>query len=155
VGHSLGCQIAAEVAARRPELVSGLLLVGPTSDAGGRTVRQQLARAVAGSMFDRPSYLIWTTRDYCRAGVRLVTHEMREMIAHRIETLLPRISAPVRVVRGGRDLIVPRRWAATVASRAGAPAPTTLPGWGHAVQYDDPAGVTRVALAVAGLRSHP
>jgi pimeloyl-ACP methyl ester carboxylesterase len=38
-GHSLGCQVAAEVAVRRPSLVAGLVLLGPTTDQRGRSAQ--------------------------------------------------------------------------------------------------------------------
>ena len=44
VGNSYGCQIAVELAARRPRMVQRLVLVGPTTDPAFRTRRQQLAR---------------------------------------------------------------------------------------------------------------
>lgn len=149
VGHSLGCQIAAEVGARRPELVSGLVLVGPTSDAAARTTARQVARGLMTSLFDRPSYVILAVLDYVRVGARVLAAEMRQMVAHPIEDVLPRVTAASRVVRGGRDRIVPQPWADAVARVAGAPAPVVIPGWGHAVHYDDPEGVARVVLDLA------
>lgn len=36
LGNSFGCQVAAELAARHPEIVEGLVLQGPTTDPRGR-----------------------------------------------------------------------------------------------------------------------
>ena len=149
IGHSLGCQVIAELAVRRPELARGLVLIGPTSDLSGRSVVQQLVRGIVTSAFERPGYVIRISLDYRRAGFRLLRHEMREMITHRIEDVLPRVAAPSQVVRGGRDRLVPKRWADTVARLARAPEPVALAGWGHAVQYDDPGAVIGVALRLA------
>ncbi|MDP9347539.1 MAG: alpha/beta fold hydrolase [Gemmatimonadota bacterium] len=146
VGHSIGCQIAAEVAARRPELAAGVVLVGPTSDPEARTSAQQLARVIASSFFERSGYTIWASLDYSRAGASVLREEMRQMVSHRMENVLPRVTAPVRVVRGGRDGLVPQGWAETVARLAGAPEPTVIPGWGHAVHYDDPEAIARIVL---------
>ena len=55
----------------------------------------------------------------------------------------------MRVVRGARDRIVPQPWAEAVAGVAGAPAPTVIDKWGHAVNYDDPDAVAAVALGLA------
>ncbi|WP_404498377.1 alpha/beta fold hydrolase [Arthrobacter sp. GAS37] len=44
VGHSMGTQFATELAVRRPELVSHVVLIGPVVDSERRTVfRQSLA----------------------------------------------------------------------------------------------------------------
>lgn len=146
VGHSLGCQIAAEVAVRRPERVAGLVLIGPTSDPEARTVAQVLARGLGTAPFERPTFSLWGALGYKRSGLRVLAEEMRQMLAHRLEDLLPRLSVPVRVVRGGRDRIAPQPWAETVARLAGAPPPAVIPRWGHAVQYDHPDAVARVVL---------
>ncbi len=49
-------------------------------------------------------------------------------------------------MRGARDGLAPQWWAETVARVAGAPAPSVIPGWGHAVHYDDPVAVAEVVL---------
>lgn len=149
VGHSLGCQIAAETAALRPDLVAGLVLVGPTSDAAARTLPRQLARGLLSSLFDRFSYVLLGLRDYSHAGVRVLAEDARQMIEHHIECVLPRVGAPVRVVRGGRDRLVPQAWAEAVSRVASAPAPTVIDGWGHAVHYDDPGAESDLVLAFA------
>ncbi|WP_157991460.1 alpha/beta fold hydrolase [Caldimonas tepidiphila] len=149
VGHSTGCQVAAELALRRPELAAGLVLIGPAGDPAARSVPKWLARALAAVVFERPTCALWAAVDYRRAGARLLAEEMRQMVSHRIEDLLPRLGRPVRVVRGSRDLIVPQRWAARVARLAGAPAPTEVPGWGHAVHYDDPDAVAQIVFELA------
>ncbi|HXV94050.1 MAG TPA: alpha/beta fold hydrolase [Pseudonocardia sp.] len=147
VGHSLGAQVAAETAVRRPDLVAGLVLVGPTTDPGARTAARILTRAqLLTGPFERPTYAVWTSLDYPRAGAAVLATEMREMIDHHIEDVLPRLDRPVRVVRGARDRLVSQDWAEKVARLAGAPAPTAVPRWGHAVHYDDPEAVARVTL---------
>lgn len=155
VGHSLGCQVAAEVAARRPELVAGLVLVGPTSDPSARTAHRTLARGFWTSLFDRPTYLALAAMDYRRAGARLLGEEMQHMVGHRLEDVLPLVAVPTRVVRGGRDGIVSRSWAEAVARLAAAPPPLVVPGWGHAVHYDSPGAVAQVALELASTISAP
>lgn len=149
VGHSLGCQIVAEAAARRPELAAGVVLIGPTSDPAARSAARQIARGLGTAAFERPSFYVWGALGYGRAGARVLMEEMRQMVGHRLEDVLPRIAAPVRVVRGARDVIVPQPWAETVARLAGAPAPIVIPRWGHAVQYDDPEAAAQAVLDLA------
>jgi pimeloyl-ACP methyl ester carboxylesterase len=147
IAHSLGCQVAAELATQRPDLVRGLLLVGPTSDPAHGTVRQQVGRVIASAVFERPSLMICIAQDYWRAGLRVLVQEMRQMITHRIEDVLPRVKAPTLVARGENDHVAPQAWVETVARVAAAPPPIVVPRWGHAVHYDDPAALVKIALA--------
>lgn len=149
ITHSFGCQVGMELAVRRPELVGALILVGPTCDTAARSWVRLLARGIATAPFERPAFALWAGLDYIRAGLRVLVEEMRQMTTHRPEEVLPLVHAPALVLRGGRDFIAGRRWAATVARLLRAPAAVTLPRRGHAVQYADPAGVARVVLAFA------
>lgn len=146
VGHSLGCQIAVELAARRPELAVGLVLIGPTSDAAARSVSAQLARAVRTSLFERPGLGVLAGRDFRRAGARLLGREMAHMLHHSIEAPLLAVKCPVRVLRGAEDRISPQRWVETVTRIVDCPPPTVIPGAGHAVHYDHPDAVARALL---------
>ena len=146
IGHSLGCQIVAEVAARHALRVTGLVLIGPTSDPSGRTVLRQLGRLAASWLFERSTLAILMLVDYTRAGIRVLRAERASMLSHDMEGVLPRVSAPALVVRGGRDAVAPQRWAETLSRLLGAPAPAVIPGWGHAVHYDAPDAVADVVL---------
>jgi pimeloyl-ACP methyl ester carboxylesterase len=146
VGHSLGCQVAIHLAARRPELASRLLLIGPTADAAARTALAQAARSVRTSAHERPGGGALMAMDYAQAGAGVLREEMRSMLEDRPENLIGRLSCPVAIVRGERDRIVSQRWAEELARRAGAPEPIVVPGWGHAVHYDDPEAVAAMVL---------
>ena len=149
VGHSLGCQILAEVAWRHPDRVAGVVLIGPTSDPSGETVLRQLVRLAASWLFERSTLAICMLVDYTRAGVSVLRMERASMMSHPMEEILPRVSAPALVVRGGRDAVAPQRWAETVSRLLGAPAPSVIAGWGHAVHYDAPDAVAEVVLRLA------
>ena len=73
--------------------------------------------------------------------------EMRAMLAHRIERVLPLVAAPTLVVRGEHDRVAPARWAAEAARLAGG-GWIEIPDAGHAVHFDRP---DRVAAAIRGL----
>jgi pimeloyl-ACP methyl ester carboxylesterase len=148
VGHSLGSQVVVELAVQRPGLVSGLVLLGPTLDPNSRTLVRLLGRAVLTGLFERLTVYYWLLRDYPRAGLRVLRAELRSMLRHQVEDLLPRVAAPVRVVRGTRDAVVPRRWADAVTKLAGAPPPIEISRWAHAVHYDAP---RQVAVVVTEL----
>lgn len=149
VGHSSGAQVAAELAVRRPELASALVLIGPTSDPAARSLGRTAARMLVAPAFERPGCAVRTVLDCRHTGLRVLAQEMREMVAHRIEDVLPRVGVPVRVVRGARDPLVPQAWAERLARCAGAPEPTVVAGSGHAVHYDDPDAVAQLVFELA------
>lgn len=138
VGQSMGAQIATELALRAPALVSGLVLVGPTVDPTARSAVRQMARAARGAIAERPLLDLCVAADYVQAGPQLVVGEMRRMLAHRLEELLPALTVPMRLVRGARDHVAPQAWVEAVAATVGAAPPTVVPRWGHAVQYAAP-----------------
>jgi pimeloyl-ACP methyl ester carboxylesterase len=148
VGQSMGAQIATELAVREPALVAGLVLVGPTVDPSARTAVRLMARAARTVFAERPLLDACVAWDYVQAGPRLVVREMRHMLMHRMEALLPTLAIPTRVVRGARDHIAPQPWTDEVAACAGAAPATVVPRGGHAVQYAAPAAVARAVHAV-------
>ncbi len=149
VAHSAGCQAAAQLAASRRDLVSGLVLIGPASDPAARTAFGQAMRALRCVPFERPTLAAWVALDCTRAGVRVLVEELRALIAYRIEDILPAVMAPTRVVRGEWDQLAPQVWANAVARLANAPAPAVIGRWSHAVHYDDPEAVAAVTLELA------
>ena len=155
LGNSLGCQIIAELARRSPHRVDRLILVGPTADPAARSTRRQIARMLITGRAERPGIGPLALLEYWRAGPRRISQEIRFMLEHRIEDTLPLLTAPVMVVRGARDAIVPQRWAEEVARLARAERLIVIPGWGHAVNYSAPLELARVIrpFLQAGSRS--
>jgi pimeloyl-ACP methyl ester carboxylesterase len=135
LGNSMGCQIIAELAVRRPERADRLILVGPTVDPAARTFRREVPRFLKDAIAERSSLLLLAGRDYARAGFRQLCQEMDLAFADRIEEKLPRIPAPSLVARGERDAIAPQAWAEEVARRLGAGAVRVIRGKGHALNY--------------------
>jgi pimeloyl-ACP methyl ester carboxylesterase len=155
VGQSMGGQIATELAIRAPGRVAGLVLVAPTVDPHARSARQQIARAARTAFAERPLLDTWAALDYVRAGPRLIVRELRHMLAHRLEELLPALDVPTRVVCGAHDRITPRAWAESVAARLGGAPLVTVPDVAHAVQYDAPEAVAAVVRElVAEVAAH-
>ena len=149
IGHSMGCQIVAEMAWRHPDRVAGILMIGPTADPAARTVLQQLGRLAVTWLFERPGLAVLLLIDYTRAGLHVLCAERQSMQVHHLEEVLPRLHAPAQVVRGARDAVAPQSWTETVSRLLAAPPPIVIPGWGHAVHYDDPAAVADVSVRLA------
>ena len=137
VGHSLGSQVALALAARHPERVDRLVLVGPTVDRDHRTLHAQALRLLASLPRERPSILPLVLADFARMHVRLVSEATRAL-ADRPEERALLVRAPSIVVRGSRDPMAPRRWARLLVERLGARGFFEVPGAGHALNFSAP-----------------
>jgi pimeloyl-ACP methyl ester carboxylesterase len=146
VGNSYGCQIAVEAAGRHPERIESVVLVGPTLDPEARSVLRQLGRLALAAFVEPPSLTALALADYVRCGPRRVVATIRHALAHDMASALAAVRVPALVVRGGRDPIVPRRWAERAARLARARL-VEIPGGGHALNYDAPRRLARVVRA--------
>jgi pimeloyl-ACP methyl ester carboxylesterase len=120
LGNSFGCQVAVELASRRPDLVAVLILVGPTTDPQAASVAAQVGRLIRdlpGEDWRQAPILLADVRD---AGARRILTTLRFAVRHHIETRLPGIRVPTLLVRGARDRIAPQSW----LDRAAALTPT-------------------------------
>jgi 2-hydroxy-6-oxonona-2,4-dienedioate hydrolase len=134
VGHSMGCQVAIEIALREPDRVSRLVLAAPTPDPQARSVPDQFWRLLVGTLFERTALTIIVLKDYLRMGARFVP-EFYAMLRYPTEKKLPFLTVPTVVIRGENDPVVPQRWAEEAASLVANKHVLVIPGWGHAVQY--------------------
>lgn len=155
VANSFGCQIAAALVARDAGPVERLVLIGPTIDADARSWPRQLAR-LARSMFREPvEYPALLAADFLRVGPLRALRAARVAFADRLEDALPHVTAPTLVLRGGRDPIVPRRWAEEVTRLLPAGSLAEVPGGGHALNYGASAPTCRLIRAFAEPPSPP
>lgn len=152
LANSFGCQVAAELAAERPELVDRLVLLAPTVDAQARSTGRQALRWLLTVPWERLALQRVVARDYRDARVWRVRETARFALADRIEEKLPRIGAPVLVVRGSRDRVVPQRWAEQLAELAPAGRLSVIPGAPHCLNFSSP---VEVAALVRGFVRAP
>jgi 2-hydroxy-6-oxonona-2,4-dienedioate hydrolase len=147
VGNSLGCQIAFDLAVRRPELVQALVLAGPTVDPSARTASAQIVRWLRDWPGERSSLALAHLRAYAHAGFRRSLGTFRCTLADRIEEKLPRVQARTLVVRGGRDTIVPQSWAEEVTRLLPSGELVVIPEGPHCVNYSSPVPFSRVVAS--------
>lgn len=155
-GQSMGAQVAVEAALRHPDVVDAVVLVGPVTDPR----RRSLPRLAAGLLLDscgeglRMNTVIAT--DSLRS-LRQYRRQLRPMQWYRMLEDVSRLRVPVLVVRGDRDPIARRDWAARVAGAAGRGALVELSG-PHHVQEHQPVAFAEVVAdfrrvqALDGLR---
>ena len=136
VGHSTGAQVVAETAARHPELVDRLVLIGPTVNPRERTLAKQSMRFLQDIAVMNPRVLAQGLASYAEAGPRWYVANLQPMLEHRIELVLPEIAAPTLVIRGERDRIVPRYWGEEVAALTPDGHYVEVPGRGHEAMVD-------------------
>ncbi|GAB2844091.1 alpha/beta fold hydrolase [Microbacterium insulae] len=138
VGHSMGAQIALEVAARHPGAVSRLVLVGPTVDPRARTALGQIGRLLCDIAVESPRVIAIGAREYLRAGPRL-RGKFRATLAHRPEDVLPQVAAPTLVLRGEHDVVAPREWCERIVETLPDGRLAEVAGHGHETMIRDAA----------------
>jgi pimeloyl-ACP methyl ester carboxylesterase len=115
LGNSFGCQVAVELAVRRPELVSALVLVGPTVDPAAPSAWGQVRRWLGDLTREDPRQARILAADLRDAGPRRVLGTLRHSVRHHIERRLPLVGAPALVLRGEHDPIAPTGWVVKAA----------------------------------------
>jgi 2-hydroxy-6-oxonona-2,4-dienedioate hydrolase len=151
VGCSLGTQIAVDLAARRPELVERLALIGPVMAPRLRSVPRALLRWQLQLPMELTQMPI-TVRDFARGGLRRAVATFRTMLTYRMEDRIPALTMPTLVVRGGLDPLVPQDWAAQVAAALPDGRLRVLTGHGHSVNFTAP---DALAEALRGFLAGP
>jgi 2-hydroxy-6-oxonona-2,4-dienedioate hydrolase len=153
LGNSFGCQVIADLAARYPQLVERAVLQGPTTPPKERSWFWQLVRWRQNQPYNPDSLSPITWGDYRKCGYRRLIRVFRYQLQDRIETKLPRILAPVLVVRGQHDPICGPSWAAEVGRLLPDGRHVEIPEVAHTLVYTAPeplAGVIRPFLEEAG-----
>jgi pimeloyl-ACP methyl ester carboxylesterase len=154
VGHSMGAQIVADLAARHPDTVAAVALLGPVTDPRERTAWQQGLRLAQDTLLEAPmaNRLVFT--DYARTGPRRYLRTLPSMLHYDLEGVLPRIRVPALVARGSRDPICRHEFAARLAGLLPAGRLVEVPGAPHIEMWPRPDLVAEElrALAAAGVR---
>lgn len=145
VGHSMGCQVATETAARAPERVHKLVLLGPTVNDRERSVRMQALRLLQDTLRESPAVNFIVFTDYLRAIVPYL-RTVPAMVGHKLEEALPRVSCPVVLIRGERDPIVPADWLERLAAANPNSVIVEVPGVPHVLMHSRPAETARGLL---------
>ena len=142
VGHSMGAQVALEIAARHPQSVASLVLIGPTVDPSARTAPRQVGRLLRDIAVESPRVIALGAREYVRAGPHLRA-KFRAMLVHRPEDVLPRIEAPTLVLRGADDVVSSREWCRRIVDGLPRARFAEIPHRGHETMIRDAAPAAR------------
>lgn len=116
VGHSMGAQVAVEMANMRAAAAPAIVLLGPTNYAPERGFWRQSLR-LGHDTLRRPwkvNAIVFS--DYAfRCGLPWYFRTVPMMLSNRIEDTIATVQVPVLVVRGTRDPIVPAAWISALA----------------------------------------
>lgn len=141
LGHSFGAEVAARLAADRPDLVAALVLAGPTSDPAARSRRGLVGRWLADTLRESPWQAPILLRDLRDARPWRVYASLSQSVRNAIEADLVRVTAPTVVLAGARDTVVPPAWRAQAARLIPTARTVTVPGAAHNVATTAPAQV--------------
>lgn len=144
VGHSFGCQIAAEFALENPEKLERLVLAAPSGDPRVNSLFRYLGRLALDAAREPLSLAPLAVRDYLKAGLVRGFRTFQFAVRDRIEDKLPRIATPSLVVRGLRDPIVSPDWAARAARLLPNAELATIESAAHAMNYSSPRKFARI-----------
>jgi pimeloyl-ACP methyl ester carboxylesterase len=121
LANSFGCQIAVELAVRRPDLVASLVLVGPTVDPAAPTSGAQIRRWAHDLLLEDPHQLPMILADLRDAGPRRILRTLKDAVGHHLERRLPMVTAPILILRGQYDPIAPAAWTTALGPSADIP----------------------------------
>ncbi|RUR03280.1 alpha/beta fold hydrolase [Labedella endophytica] len=158
VGQSMGAQFAIALARARPDLVAGLVLIGPVVDDRHYTALAQGMALALDSSRETVSGNLLVFRDYVRCGPRWFGATLRSMLAYPTLERARGLPMPAIVVRGAGDPIAGAEWVIRLSRAMGDARVVTLPGAHHAqlvVPQDVAELVRRVDRAARGTSDRP
>ena len=148
VGHSMGSQIAVDLAARRPGL-STVVLIGPVVNPAERRVVVQARRFLQAAWHEPAKVKVLAVSAYLFCGFKWFSRILPQMMTYRIEDRLPRVRARTLVIRGEHDSVAPREWVERVGDLLPASRLWEIPGAAHSVMYAHAEQVARLCVAHA------
>lgn len=137
IGHSMGTQVAVCLAARRPDLVRGLALLGPVMAPQDRNALKAGVLLGIDTLREDARGNRIVIGDYLHCGPAWYLATLPAMLEYRIEDELEHTTVPVVVVRGARDPIARDEWVADMATRSGGTA-ARVPSVAHLVMHGAP-----------------
>jgi len=146
VGHSMGTQVVVDLAARRPEL-STVVLIGPVVDASARRVVTQARRFLRAAWHEPGRVKVLALTAYLQCGVRWFSRILPAMMTYPMEDHLPDVRADTLVIRGEHDAVAPRSW----VERCGELLPSSrlweMPHAAHSVMHAHANEVAKLCVA--------
>ena len=144
VGHSMGCQVVAELGVQEPDLASGLVLIGPTVDPEKRGAVRHFFMLTYNSLYEPWWVNLLLLADYVRCGPVQYLKTLRPMLIHRIDRALSTAQQRAVVVRGTRDMVALHDWATSATRLLSNGRLIEIPRHSHAAHATHPEGIAAI-----------
>ncbi len=149
VGHSMGTQVVVELLVQHPELCDRAVLIAPTVNPAERSAWRQAWRLCQDLAGESLRVLTVGVVQYAKAGPRWYVRKLRQMLAHRVEDVAPRVKAEILVLRGEHDRVCPRDWARQLTALLPSAELREIPGRGHEAMIRSPQPVSEMIIDFA------
>jgi membrane protein len=146
LGHSLGAQIALEMALRRPDRVTAVILVGTVVDPAAPTLPGQAGRLLRDYFGEPPRTLLMVARAYLHGGFRQFLAGTRSMLEYSTADRIDQLTIPTLILRGGNDPISPAGWNGWLGSQVAQSCHRSILGHRHNVVHSAPDRVATVIM---------
>ena len=146
VGHSMGAQLAVELARQNPWAVDRVVLVVPVVDPAKPTLRRQAAALMRDSPLEPPATQAMVLAGYVRCGVPWFLAQSVVMRDYPILRMVAEVVRPVLVVRGADDPIADAAWCRLLARHAPDGRTLSIAGKRHNVPHSDPEATAAAIL---------
>lgn len=146
-GHSIGAQVAVELARRHPAAVRGLVLAGPTGDPTVRAALGLWGRWLATAPREPLAFNALAVRELLGVGPRRMLATARAAVSDPFFAKLRSVGVPVLVVRGEHDRVATAAWAEQVRAGLGGAPLAVIHGVAHTIVFSAP---RQLASLVAG-----
>jgi pimeloyl-ACP methyl ester carboxylesterase len=148
VGHSMGTQMVAEVAARRPDITT-VVLISPVVDPSARRLPTLAFRFLHAAWHEPVKVKLLAVGSYLTCGPKWFLRVLPAMMRFRIEDRFPRIRAATLIVRGQHDAVVSEAFAEWAATRIPFASTWEIGGAAHSVMHQHAEGVARLCVEFA------
>ena len=145
VGHSMGSQVVADLASRRPELTS-LVLIGPVVNPAERRLLTQAGHFLRAAAHEPGTVKVLAVSAYMFCGFKWFSRVLPQMMTYRIEDALSKITAHTLVIRGEFDGVAPRDWVKRMGELLPSSRLWEMPGAAHSVMYAHAEEVARLCV---------
>jgi pimeloyl-ACP methyl ester carboxylesterase len=144
VGHSMGTQVVAQLAAAYPEQVDHVVLIAPVVVPSARSLPRVARLLLANGLKEPPQVSALAIYDYLfRAGVPYMIQQTPHLLRADLEVIAERVEAKTLVICGTDDPIVPLAWGEQLAGRFRHGWFATVPG-PHATMFAAPQAIAEL-----------
>lgn len=144
VGHSMGTQVVAQLAAVHPEQVDHIVLIAPVVAPDARSLPKVARLLLANGLKEPPYVSALAIHDYLfRAGVPYMIQQTPHLLRADLDAIAERVDARTLVICGTGDPIVPLAWAEQLARRFRHGWFATVPG-PHAAMFAAPQAIAEL-----------